>query len=801
MARDRHPDFDRNKHSIFGLQNIHKITPMKYFIYILVTILCAKVQAQAILGRITTANGTPIEGATISILNTDKTAAADKEGSFSFSNIAAGNYQLSITSIGFASQINNVKVTKENTPLNIVLAEQGRQLDEVVVTSEKTETRLQQTPMAVSSLSGQKLNEYRAWSTADLTALAPSVFVLEHGNSAGSNFVNIRGTMGFTAEQSVATYVDGVYQFDFYSAPINFNNIDRIEILRGPQGTLYGRNAFSGVVNIITKKPTNVVNGYAEVDFGNHGLQRYTVSLNVPVVKDKLFFNISAQYYGRGSVYSNPTRNEAHFDGRKDFNINGNLKYLINNRWQLNVNAKTENDNDKGAYPWAASDSAARNHPYQAFGSWDNTEKRSNTNVSAALSYYGKHFNFISITAGIDFHVWFPGRFDFDFTAPDLISGSNATKSKELTQEFRFSSPANAGKLKWTAGTFLFTEKIKTNYITYYGADYADFDPTAPYSTITNGVQKNKGVAFFGQATYSLTSKLDLTMGARYDLEKRDITQTNDYEKDNIIMPVTGTETASKTFNAFTPKLTISYKLTNNSLLYASYAKGFRVGGFNIGATDPNTIAYNPENSDNYEAAIKNNFFQNRLKLNVTVFYLQQKNQQVGTSTDGVNYLTLNVGDMNNFGVETEIAVIPFKNFVLEWNASWSHAEYARLDLYDYASSTMKDYKGNHPINNPQFLSMVAGQYNYPISKSKQNIAAFARLEYRYVGKYYLDFLNTEYQSGFGLVSAKAGITARNFEIAIWGRNLSNTEYISWGYGSYLLGSPRTWGLTLTGKF
>lgn len=769
----------------------------------LAIVLCtiAYSHAQTLKGIVQTKKGMSIESATISILNTDRTAIADKEGSFTFTNLPVGSYQLNISSLGFASQVKLIEVTTGNTSVTIVLEEQGAQLDEVVVSSDKIETRLQQTPAAVSSLSAQKLNDYRAWTVADLTALAPSVFVLEHGNSSGSNFFNIRGTMGFTNEQSVATYVDGVYQFDYYSAPINFNNIERIEILRGPQGTLYGRNAFSGVVNIITKKPTNTTHGYAEVDLGNYGQQRYTAGINTPIIRDKLFANVSAQYNGRGSVYSNPTLNTKHFDDRKDFNVNGNLRYLISDKWQVNVNAKTENDNDKGAYPWAASDSAARNHPYQAFGNWDNTERRSNTNLSATVSYFGRHFNFTSTTAAIDFHVWFPGRFDYDFTALNLISGSNASRSHQLTEEFRFSSPATADRFKWTAGSYLFADRTKTNYVTYYDEDYAVFDSTAPYRTINNGVRNNKGIAFYGQATYSITSKLDITAGTRYDVERKERTESNDLEKEGVVTSLTASETNDRTFDAFTPKLTLSYKLKSNSLLYASYAKGFRVGGFNIGAANVNNRAYNPEKSDNYEAAIKNTLFQNKLKLNLTAFYLQQKDQQVGTSTDGVNYLMLNVGDMNNFGIETEVSAIPVKNLSVEWNAAWSDAKYVRLDLYDYSSSTIKNYKGNHPINNPDFSSMVAAQYNYPFAHSGQQVSAFARIEYRYIGKYYLDFLNTDYQEGYGLANARAGITAKNFEIALWGRNINDARYISWGYGSYLLGSPAMWGMTLTGKF
>lgn len=773
----------------------------KILVFIFLFYYISAIKAQSIIGVIHTQSGIPIEDATIQILNTERTTNSDKAGKFGFKDVSVGNYQLSITCVGFASQIRNMSVTNGGASIEIGLAEKGKQLDEVVVSSDKIETRLQQTPVAISSLSAQKLNDYRAWNIADLTALVPSLIVMEHGNSTGSNFFNIRGTMGFTNEQSVATYVDGVYQFDFYSAPINFNNIERIEILRGPQGTLYGRNAFSGVVNIFTKKPTNTWHGYATVDLGNYGQQRYSLGLNVPIVKDKLFLNVSGQYNGRGSVYSNPTLHTQHFDGRKDVNVNGNLKYLPNDKWQITVNAKTEHDNDKGAYPWAASDSAARNHPYQAFGNWPNIEKRTNTNISATVNYFGKYFNFTSITSAVNYHIWIPGRFDYDFTSANLISGSNATKSREFTQELRLSSPATANKWKWTVGSYLFTERIKTNTNTYYDEDYALLDPSAPYATLTYSERKSRGVAFFGQAAYSLTPKLDIILGTRYDTEKKEQTQINDYEKNNVVTALTGLESDKKTFHAFTPKITLSYKLADNTLVYASYAKGFRVGGFNIGTTAVNNRFYNPEKSDNYEVAIKNDFFQNKLKLNVTTFYLQQKDQQVGTSTDGVNYLMLNVGNMNNLGVETEVSALPVKNLSLEWNAAWSDAKYAKLDLYDYTSASTVDYKGNHPINNPGFSSMLAAQYNFPIASSRQEISLFVRGEYRYIGKYYLDFLNAENQPGYGLFNARAGITAKNYEIALWGRNINDARYISWGYGSYILGSPRMYGITFTGKF
>lgn len=774
---------------------------MKRFLLVICALFfCIFNYAQTIKGKIKASNDNPVEAATISILNTDKVTVSDKEGNFSFSNLSAGNYLLSFSAVGFATQLKSVAIAaNKTTEITITVIEQSKQLPEVVVTADKVEANLQKTPLAVTALNAKQLEEYRVWTISDLTALAPSTFTVEHGNSTGSNFLNIRGAMGFSNDQAVATYVDGVYQFDYFSAPLNFSNIERVEILRGPQGTLYGRNAFGGVLNVITKRPANKTGGFAEIDLGNYGQQRYSIGLNTPVVKNKLFVNAGLQSNSRGAVYENPTLNTKDFDHHNAYSGNVNLKYLASDKWTIDLNTRYENDKDKGAYPWAATDSLARANPYTAFGNWDNTERRTNFNTSLAVKYFGRYFNFTSITALVDYHIWFPGRYDFDFSEYKLISGNTWSKQNELTQEFRFSSPANAGKWKWTAGTFLFGEKVKNGSTTYFDEDYALYDPTAPYASISNGKRKSYGIAFYGQATYSVTSKFDITAGGRYDVEHRDLTQNAAFEKDDIVTPLTADSTAKKTFSAFTPKVILSYKFSDNSMLYASYAKGFRVGGFNFGnAINP---TYKPEKSDNYEIGIKNSWLNNRLKINLTAFYFQQKDQQVSTSQDGINYATLNVGDMDNYGLELEASALPVKNLQIDWTASTSHSEYKKLELFDVNTLAVKDYKGNKAINNPASQSMFAVQYGVPFSKSTQNFKAFARGEFRYIGEYQLDFINAYHQDAYSMFNARAGVTSNHFDIALWVRNLSDVRYMAYGYGAYLMGSPRMWGVTLTGRF
>lgn len=768
---------------------------------IITAIVCLAVTssyAQIITGSIKSQTGEALPYVNVSVLNSPRGTVADAKGTFSL-DLNEGKYQLQFSAVGFATKILQIDVNDQNPHFDIILYENTQDLGEVVVTADKVETDLQKTPLAVSSLNNKQLKEYRVWTISDLTALAPSAFTIEHGNSTGSNFLNFRGAMGFSNEQAVATYIDGVYQFDYYSAPLNFNNIERVEILRGPQGTLYGRNAFGGVLNVVTKKPTNETTGFATIDLGNYRQQRYSLGFNTPLIEDKFFVNVGLQLNQRGAIYENPTLETNNFDSKKAYSGNIGFKYLIADKWTIDLKVRTESDDDKGAYPWVTTDSIARNEPYKAFGNNTNIEKRSNTNASLAIKYFGRKFNFTSITAGIDFHVWFPGLFDYDFTEYSLLAGKNSTKSRQLTQEFRISSPASSGRFKWTVGSFLFGEKTKINNTTYYEEEYALYDPSAPYTTIVIGKKNNLGAAFFGQATYALSTRFNLTFGARYDVERRKLTQNSAMEKDEIMTITSVDSTLSKTFTAFTPKLIVDYQVNDQSMVYISYAKGFRIGGFNFGnTTDP---VYDPEKSDNYEVGVKNYLLHNSLKINLTAFYFQQRDQQVSTTKDGVNYAVLNVGTMNNLGLESEISVIPIKNLQIQWTASTSHSRYKKLDLYDLATGSTKNYKGNKAIYTPVVQSMIAAQYGIPFKISSQDYQAFIRGEFKYIGEYQLDFENSDSQEAYGMINTRFGVSSNHMDIALWVRNLNDVRYLSWGYGSYMLGSPRMWGVTLTGKF
>ena len=746
--------------------------------------------AQTLTGRVTSPTGEGIPLAGVVLLNSTKGTTTDKDGNFAL-RVEAGTYQVSVRAVGFASRIQSVSIAENQTfTLNLALTENTNSLDEVVVTAEKEETNLQRTPAAVSVLNARQLQEYRVWSVSDLSALAPSLYTVEHGNSTSATFLNIRGVMGFSAEQAVAMYVDGVYQFDYFSAPLQFNNIASVEVLRGPQGTLFGRNAFGGVVNITTKKPTNRTEGFAQLTLGNYGQQRYEASLSTPLVKNKLFLGVTGLFNQRSGIYTNLTTN-APFDRLHSVSGGLNLRYVAADRWNLALNLRMEADNDRGSYPWYRSDSAAFASPYRLAVNTTNRERRTNLNASIAANYYGNKVNFTAVSSYINFHLWYPDR--FDGTPYGIYQGSNDGLQHAFTQELRFSSATQSNpRLKWTLGSFLFAQ----NGTTVFSVFSAPAEGGSANRTSSNTT--NLGVAFFGQAAYRVADKLTLTAGLRYDVENRKLGQQVDSVTANGVafnqVPLTNLKAM---FPAVTPKLILAYQINDQSMLYAQYARGFRVGGLNASAPTLADIPYGPEFSNNYEIGLKNTLWHNRLRLNLTGFYLQQRNQQVSVNQGGF-FLIRNTGDMNNLGAELEAFVVAAKGLQVEANASLSHARYSRLTTLD-ATFSNADFRGNRPINTPNAASFLAVQYTYALPKMS---AVFIRGEHRYTGVYYFDFDNAKKQDPFHVVNLRLGVTYRTYELAGWVRNVTDQRYITFGVGgSYLLSNPRMSGITLTARF
>jgi len=776
--------------------------------------ICVAVYSQQsvkVTGKITDSKSSAISNASIYLLNTNLAVFSDAQGNFTINNISPGNYTMAISAIGYASANEKLHITAgTNATFNFQLANAADQLDAVVVTAEKKEENLQNIPVSISALTSKNINEYRLWSSKDLTAIVPNLYAGNPGD--GRNVNSIRGITSSSYDPAVTTYIDGVNQFTLDTYIPQLFDIERIEVLRGPQGTLYGRNAMGGVINIITKQPTNKTDGFAEISVGNYGEQRYTAGIRTPIQKDKLFFGASFLYEGLNGYYTNSYDNSK-FD--KQHSIGGNyyLKYLPAAKWAITLNLKHLANRNYGSFPLVLT---SLNVPGVYFQVDQNAVAKlvDNTlNTSLSINFAGTNFNFSSQTAYQSNYRYYASPIDGDFSPFDAVTIINNyrntwNKVKVLTQEFKFSSPASsASPLKWTAGTYLFYQTVPNKQATHFGKDAQIVgSPDSNYAIINTTHAKNLGAALYAQATYSASSYVDIIFGLRYDYQHSKEEVLGEYQPDGSPTPIFQTQadtSATASYSAFSPMLSIAFHPISTTNLYATYSRGFRTGGLTQLSSDPSQpplYAYKPEYSNNFEAGIKNTLFQNRLRANLSLFYTTISNAQVPTLVlPQAITITKNAGSLDSKGFDAEIAATPIRGLEANYNFGYTHARYTTLKLSQNGSEV--DLAGKSQIFTPDITSMLALQYSLAVNKS-QSVRLIVRGEWIYIGSTYFDLNNSIHQSPYSLLNARIGIALKNIELMFWGRNLSDTKYISYAYdfGAIHLGNPRTYGFTLRVK-
>jgi iron complex outermembrane recepter protein len=784
---------------------------------------------QTLSGRITAKSGEGVAGANIRVLNTGLGASSDPTGNFSIANLPVGRFTVAVSAVGFASQTLSVLVGESgDKPLNINLAEAANALDEVVVSAEKTEAQARRVPLSLSTFSAKQVADYRLWSLKDLTGLIPNFYSDNPGDD--KNVMSIRGITSASFDQPIAVYLDGVNQFRLSTAIPQLTDIERIEILRGPQGTLYGRNAMGGVINIITRQPTNQTTGYAEASAASFGIQRYAVGLKTPLVRGKLFLGASLLTDIRRGYFINKFDN-SNFDRYQSLTGNYSLRWLASPRFSATVNVKHFNRENRGSYPLVPFASAFV----------DSLRYRVNLNAvaadvdntlfaSATLNYYGHGVDVTAISGYQQSKRYYNGPIDADVQLPfaaqsfDVNSivirpDNGQNKFQSFSQEIRASSSAQSvSAFKWTAGLYLFNNRYPTTQSLVVGADGAKFgQPGGPYSAVTTSLADGSGYALFGQGSYQLAPQLTLTAGLRYDNERQTLTVGSQFVKGAFVQTTRKDTSATTQFSALQPKATLAYQPAENQLLYGTYSRGYRVGGLSQIGFDPSEVplvAFRPEFSNNYEVGYKSTFLNNRLRANLALFYITVADAQVPTLVPSLGFrtATTNAGNFSSKGVELELSATPVRGLQIDWNTGIVNARYSTLSVpvtvfeNGKPQKVSRDFAGNRQIQTPSYTSLLAVQYSRPVGKQtalSRQLSAIVRAEYKAIGQQYFDLPNRYSQDAYSLINLKAGVSARYWSLMVWGRNVGQTTYIGYGYnfGAVTLGAPRTWGVTLAGRF
>jgi len=781
-----------------------------YTLIILLSFFTAPAISQTILsGKITTTKNIPVSNASISILNSNINSISDSNGLFKIKLPAAGNYQLEINHFNFASIHPVIKKenNKNNYTANFILEESMNTLDEIIVTAQKKEELVQKIPSSITALGAKQVNAFGLWNTKEITGIIPNLYSADPGD--GRDATSARGIATSSYDPTVATYIDGVNQFSLDTYIPTLFDIERIEVLRGPQGTLYGRNAMGGVINIITKQPTNTTTGFTDIIIGNYNKKRISAGFKTPLIKDKLFFGASLLSDKRDGFYTNKFTKSS-YDNQNGFSGNYFLKYIISNRWDINLNFKHHGNENQGPFPLVFGTTKAFASPYILNQNATTTMMDKTTNTSLSIHYAGTSFNFSSQTAYQQNYRYYTNPIDGDFSPIDAISiinnyGNQWNNIKVLTQDFKFSSNNSNSKFKWTAGAFLFYQDAPVKQATRFGKDAnLMMIGDSLFTIFSTSTTLKKGVAFYGQASYAINNQLNIRFGLRNDYENQSASVMGQYQHDpsNKLYTTTADTLGRTHFNALSPKLSLDYQVNNNSLWYSIYSRGFRAGGLSPLSSDPSQpplLGYLPEYTNNFETGIKNNWFNNKLIFNVALFYTKVTDAQVPSLIlpDAIT-ITKNTGQLTSKGIEAELFVIPAKGLFLQYAFGTTNANFDKLDLASQGSNV--NLAGKRPIFSPNATSLLAAQYSYALNTK---LKIMTRAEWKYIGTTYFDLANTIQQTPYHLLNAKTGIETEKIALYFWAKNLAGTKYISYGYdfGAVHLGDPAIWGSSLSFKF
>jgi iron complex outermembrane recepter protein len=767
-------------------------------------------QAQHFIGKTISEKGIIIRGATVHVLNTDVSIISDEAGIFSIPPLTNGNYSLEVSAIGFARIEKKIQIPQSEDTLVVSLPFSTTQLDAVVVTAEKKESDNQIVPISITSLSSREVEAYRLWANKDLKGIVSNMYAADPGD--GRNVISIRGITSTSYDPAVVTYIDGVPQFTLDTYIPQLFDVDHIEVLKGPQGTLYGRNALGGVINITTKQPDDQIRASFELSSGNYGLERYTFIFSAPLIKGKLWLGAAGMYEGSLGYYTNDFNN-SYFDQQYRDADNIYLKYLLNTKWSFTMNLKNLWNHNKGAFPLNPTVESAFAKPYHldqnAIGEMvDNT-----LNTSLQIRHTGSKMDFSSLTAYQSNYRYYKSPVDGDFSPLDIISivndyGKNWNKVSAWTEELRLSSATAAvSPLKWAVGSYLFLQKAPNKQGVHFGADAAlAGSPDSNYTIINTAQIKNQGAAFYGQLEYALSNHFSAVAGLRYDYQQSNAEVSGLYLPDGSIngFPTQPDTSGKTTYHALSPMFSFSFHPDDHAHIYVSYNRGFRTGGLTQLSSDPSQpplYPYQPEYSNNYELGLKSNYFTNRLHANFAIFYNTVQSVQIPTLIlpDAITVIK-NAGGLDSKGFEAELQGLVLPGLELTYHFGYTHAAYTSGKLSSNGNAV--DLDGKRQVFTPDMTSMGVMQYSFKLPKPI-GVNAFIRGEWYYFGKQFFDLSNLQEQSSYQLLNASVGITYSFFSISAWLRNITGTQYVAYAYdfGAARLGDPYTYGVNMKFKF
>lgn len=777
-------------------------------------ILCLSLSSLQLLGQtipisgsVYTSTGEPLIGATITEKDTGNGTISDFNGYYELT--VSADATIVVSYVGYDSQEVSASAAEK---LNFEMIENAEVIDEVVVTgfsgvvgrARKRVESIQNIPESVIALNSEGIERAGINNIADFAELVPNM-KLSESQAVGINFLIVRGIPQIrNADAPIAFVVDGVTIPDPALLNQEIFDLALVEAVKGPQGALYGKNAIAGAINIYSKEPTNAASNSIQLGAGNGGAFSGQFVSSGALSPDKAYYRLSGKYQNFNGLLTNDFLNEK-VDFSKDLNLRGQIILTPSSKVKATATLQYMNT-DAGATYYSINPSSIGTgglldpldpNPedgnnvinQDVFGNSDMNNLFGSLNLQFNLG--GAKLQSITSYNAVDRNT----TGDLDFTEEPFdgfvnffgLDQGEFNNTKSFNQELRLTDNSTNSKFGWSAGAFL--QSVERDFL------QSDLALTDDW-TVTDYTVNFNTLAFFGFLEYDITDKLIASFGARYDIDN--------FEQEDRFPALFGDPVVinERDDKVFQPKFSLSYKASDNVLVYYNYGLGYRAGGFNPTVTDLFNNDFLKETSDNFEVGIKTSSWNNRFILNGSVFFSDFTNrQQFAITNDFFIPGNFNYEKSSILGFEIDTKTRLAKNFDVLFSYGFVDSKIDEGGTTGGDSGTARN------------LSQFNGNITSFVPRSTFNLGLASNLEINDgtsldlnvnlngTGKIYWSDDNSDdtTSDGYQLLDARATLNLNTIAVTLWGKNLLGTqyylEYDPFGFG--WRGRPTTFGVTV----
>ncbi|WP_454798291.1 TonB-dependent receptor [Novosphingobium lindaniclasticum] len=691
-------------------------------------------------------------------------------------------------------------------------------LEEIVVTSQRRQEKLQDVPVTVTAFNEAMLERLNVQDAISTSKFVPGMVSQHNAGLASANAYYLRGLGNSqstpTFDAPVTTYVDDVYVARQNANNYAFFDTERVEVMRGPQGTLFGRNTTGGAINVIMRKPADTAGMKMEMSAGSY--ERYTVKATADLpLTDGILTKLSGYVVQDRGYLKNITTGDW-FNGESSYGLRGDVRLLPTDR--LTIDLAAEYTRNSGTY--AGLRSVAGENPYvpaattrpvfYETASGLPTTRCNGNNAQNLLSTGAGNCNLsenVALSANVNYDLegssltWIFGYRHLDQGYINEYSANAVNKyagyiitdngtHEQWSSELKYNADLFGDRVHLVTGLFYLNEKSDDRQTSFSGG-------TTAFNLVQDQhlLPKTETGAVYAQADLDLTRQLTLTAGGRYTIETKQVGYLASDE-----FPGFGYDSAAvaaygiplkRTFRKFTPRVALNYKINPDVMVFASATNGFKSGGWNGGSAAPyNAVMFDPEKTWSFEGGVKSELFGRKLRFNATGYYAKTRDLQVTAAvtspiTGVISQLPFNAGTFEAYGIEIE-STAKFGNFSLFANPSLMHGEYTYIVPTSTTLTTA--YK---PVRVPTFQFSGGAAYDQPVEALDGSLGA--SVTWRHNSPYWVAVLNTTTTQTEDYVDAAVSYTTMDekMKIAFEVSNLTDQKTVTANFLSLFPGDPR----------